>query len=316
VAAIIAISLGFSHLPVAADEPYPTRPIRMLIPAPPGGGLDTVARQLAEGAQRLAGMQFIVENKTGASGTIVIRDIMTARPDGYTIAFMTNSTLTVVPHVMPVTYTPDSYLPLLRVNTTDYALCVAPSFPANNGREFIAELVRNPGRYSYGVDGAGGILHVTAEHAFRQLGVRATAVPFAGGQVTLTNFLGGHIAIFGGGLPSILSYLASGQAKCLMLTSADDNARVPQAAGLRRLGVNDLNGQLWFGAIAPRDTPAPVAERLIAALTQAARDPGMAEVLARIGGDLAILGPEEFRQLIQSESDAFRRVIPALDLKP
>lgn len=314
-ASLAALSIVWSVGPAAAQPQYPSRPITLLTPAPPGGGLDTVARQLAETTQRLSGMQLVVENKVGAGGTIAIRDVVNAKPDGYTLAFVTNTPLTMAHHTMPVPYTIDSYRPLIRVNTLDNALCVAPAFPANTTKEFIEHLARNPGRYSYGVDAAGGILHVTVEHTFRKLEIQATAVPFGGGQVTLTNFLGGHIDIFGGGLPSILPHVASGQAKCLLVTSTEPNGLVPQASGLAGVGITDINGQLWFGAIAPRDTPQVVVDKLSAAFTQAARERGMSDTLARIGGSLAILGPQEFRELIVRESNAFGTVIRTLDLK-
>jgi tripartite-type tricarboxylate transporter receptor subunit TctC len=187
--------------------------------------------------------------------------------------------------------------------------------PANSGKEFIDHLAKNPNKYSYGNDGVGGTMHVAAEYAFKKLGVKATAIPFRGGNETLTSFLGGHLDIFGGGIPSILPYVASSQAKCLLLTSASENALVPQASGLAAVGVPDFDGGLWFGLIAPKGTPQPIIDELATIFSQAAKDSAVNAALGRIGAEAAVLGPKEFRALIDRDSAIFAAATKELGLQ-
>jgi tripartite-type tricarboxylate transporter receptor subunit TctC len=314
-ASIALITLVSDAGNLRAQEKYPSRPVTIITPAAPGGGLDTTARQLAQAAEKLTGGTFVIENKSGASGTIGVTHVVNARPDGYTLGFVTNGMLTVTPHSLRVAYTEESYVPVVRVGSTGYVMCVSPDFPANSGKEFIDHLAKNPNKYSYGNDGVGGTMHVAAEYAFKKLGVKATAIPFRGGNETLTSFLGGHLDIFGGGIPSILPYVASSQAKCLLLTSASENALVPQASGLAAVGVPDFDGGLWFGLIAPKGTPQPIIDELATIFSQAAKDSAVNAALGRIGAEAAVLGPKEFRALIDRDSAIFAAATKELGLQ-
>ena len=309
------LCLAFGTMSAQAEQKYPSRPVTIIVPAAPGGGLDTTARQLALAVEHATGAKFVIENKSGASGTIGVMTVVNAKPDGYTLAFVTNGMLTVTPHTLAVSYTEDSYTPVLRVGSTGYVMCVAPNFPASNAKEFIDQLAKNPDKYSYGNDGIGGTMHVAAEYTFRKLGAKAVAVPFRGGNETLTNFLGGHLDIFGGGIPSILPYVASGKAKCLLLTSAQNNALVPQASGLADLGVKDFDGSLWFGLIAPKGTPQSIVDELAATFTKAANDNRVKSALERIGAEAAVMGPADFKTLIARDNATFAAAVKEIGMQ-
>jgi tripartite-type tricarboxylate transporter receptor subunit TctC len=314
--AIAILLIGYGTLSTRAQDKYPSRPIVLMVPAAPGGGLDTTARQLARAAERIMDAQFVIENRTGASGTIGITKMVNSPADGYTLAFVTNGMITVTPHTLDVPYTLASYIPVIRVGSTGYVMCVKRDFPANNAKEFIEHLKNNPNKYSYGNDGVGGTLHVAAEYVFGKLGVKAQAVPFRGGNETLAAFLGGHLDIFGGGILSILPYAGTGEAKCLLLTSAEGNALVPQASGLTGVGIQNFSGGLWFGLIAPKGTPQPIVDELAKVFAEAAEDKSVTAALDRIGAEAAVLGPEDFKALIERESAAFASSVKDLGLTP
>jgi tripartite-type tricarboxylate transporter receptor subunit TctC len=300
----------------AVAQQYPVQTITLVVPAAPGGGLDTTARQLAKAVEPKLGVNIVVENRSGASGTIGVAAVANAEPTGRTLGFVTNGMITVAPHSLTaVAYTEDSYVPILRVGITAYVMCVRPNFPANSGEEFLAHLMQNPDRYSYGNDGIGGTLHIAAEIAFRRFGIKASAVPFRGGNETLTAFLGGHLDVFGGGIPSILPYVKSGEAKCLLLTSSEGNGLVPQASGLAAVGIPDVDGGLWFGLIGPKGLPQSLVDQLARAFTEAAETPTVKEALARIGAEPGVLGPTDFKALIARDNATFATAVKELGLR-
>lgn len=248
-AAVMALSGTDGH----AQEKFPSRPIELIVPTPPGGGVDIVARMVAELVGPVLGTNVVVVNKPGASGTIGVTQLTQAKPDGYTLAAVWNAPLTVTPHTLAVGYTVADYTPVTQLTGgTPFVFCVKPDFPAANGKEFVELLRKNPNKFTYGNDGVAGTVQLAAERAFGRLGVKARPVPFGGAGETVKNFLGGHIDIYGGTIPTILEYVRAGQAKCLLVTAAERTPVLPDTTGLGELGVADSASELWRGIIAPK----------------------------------------------------------------
>ena len=228
-----AAALAVAALAMAsatAQEKYPSRPIEMVIPTAAGGGTDISLRMLAELVEPALGQKIVVVNKTGGGGTVGMAGIVSAKPDGYTIGGLWNAPLTMTPHMLPAPYKPSDYAAVSLVTWAPTILCVKAAFPANDGKAFIDELKKNPNKYTYGNDGLGGTLHLASERVFQKLGVKARPIPFAGAGETLKAFLGDHIDIYAGSISPILPYVKDKSAKCLMLTSPERNATVPDAA--------------------------------------------------------------------------------------
>ena len=222
--ALVAVSLS----PAVAQEKYPSRPIEMIIPTAAGGGTDISLRMLAELAEPALGQKIVVveqdrRRRHGGHG----RASCGAKPDGYTIGGLWNAPLTMTPHMLPAPYKPTTTRRSTLVTWAPTVLCVKAAFPANDGKAFIEELKKNPGKYTYGNDGLGGTLHLASERVFQKVGVKARPVPFAGAGETLKAFLGDHIDIYAGSIAPILPYVKDKSAKCLMITSPDRNATVP-----------------------------------------------------------------------------------------
>lgn len=313
--ALAAATIGAADRAARAEDKYPDKPVTLIVPGPPGGGTDLLARQLAEAVRPILGVRVVVENKPGAGGTLGVTLVTQARPDGYTLGFVHNGPLTTIPNTRQVAYTPNSYQPLVQVGYSSYVMCVAPDFPASNAHEFLDALKQHPNKYSYGTDGVGGTMQLAAEQIFQNFGIQATAVPFGGAGETARNFLGGHIDIYGGSLQAILPEVAAKKAKCLLLTSGANNEAAPQASGVDALGIPKANAGLWWGLIGPKDLPQPVVKTLVDAFTKAAHTSQVQTALARINAQPVVRGPDEYRKLIEQESAGFAVVAQRIGLK-
>lgn len=307
-----ALALGAS---AALAQNFPERPITLIVPAPPGGGTDVFARQLAELVEPILKQKVVVENKAGGGGTVGTTLITAARPDGHTLGFIWNSPLTTSPHTLPVAYTPDSYQPILSIGYSSYVLCAPPDFPAANARDLIGHVKANPGRFTYGNDGVGGTMQLAAERIFRKLDAKVRPVPFGGAGETAKNFLGGHVTFYGGSLPPILPHVKAGKAKCLILTSAEGNSALPDASGLAALGIGSEETVLWWGLIAPKGVPADRLAVITKAFTEAASSARFKEVMAQQGAVHALKDGAAMDKVIRTELTALGDVAKAIGLE-
>ena len=268
----LAAVLALAALPVAAQS-FPERPIRMIVPVNPGGGTDIFVRKLTEIIGHSMGQPIIVENRAGASGTIGTQYVIDSRPDGHTLGFIWNTPITAAPHTLGARYTLDSFTPILRVGYAPFAICAKPDFPASNLAEMIANIRANPGRYTWGNEGMGGVMHLGVERVWRQLGLDMTAVPFQGAGQTLPALLGGHITFYGGSVTGAMPALRANTTKCLMVTTPEPARDAPGSQGLSAIGLQDMAVTIWWGLIAPNNIPADRMERITTTFADAARTP-------------------------------------------
>jgi len=314
--ALVGAASALLALPATlAAQNYPSRPVTMIVPAPTGGGTDVFARVLAEIVEADLKQKFVVENRGGAGGTLGTTQIVTAKPDGYTIGFIWNSPLTTSPHSLNVAYTPDSYRAVMSVGYSSYVLCVRPDFPAENAKELVEKLKQPGTRYTYGNDGVGGTMQLAAERVFSSIGVKLRGIPFAGAGETAKNFLGGHVDFYGGSLPPILPHVEAGKAKCLLLTSAGRNPSVPKAEGLSALGLDKAETVLWWGLIVPAATPEAVFETLQKAFIQAAASDKFRDAMAKQGATSRVLNGKATDALIRDELAALGAVAKELGIE-
>jgi tripartite-type tricarboxylate transporter receptor subunit TctC len=283
---------------------YPSRPIEVIVPIAPGGGMDLQARLLAELAEPELKQKLVIVNRPGAGGTIGMAQITQAKPDGYTIGAVWNGPLTASVHMQPVPYGLDDYVPVLQFAKAPFVLCTAPDFPANTAAELIANIRQNPDKYTYGHEGLGGMLHLGAERIFQALGVSVRAVPFTGANETARNFAGGHITFYAGGIASIQPFAKAGKAKCLLLTSAARNRVFPQASGLDDLGIGQAETVFWRAIVVPKGTPAEVIATLEPAFRRAAQSQRFQDYLAGLGEAGSTLSGAAFADAIRSEYKA------------
>lgn len=299
----------------AVAQTYPARPVTMIVPAPTGGGTDVFARVLAEIVEADLKQKFVVENRGGAGGTLGTTQIVTARPDGYTIGFIWNSPLTTSPHSLNVAYTPDSYRAVMSIGYSSYVLCAQPSFPASNAKEMIEKLKAPDVKFTYGNDGVGGTMQLAAERIFRELGVKVRGIPFNGAGETAKNFLGGHVDFYGGSLPPILEHEKAGKAKCLLLTSSGRNQALPGAAGLSEIGLGKAETVLWWGLIVPAGVPDAIVATLEKAFVAAAASDKFRDAMSKQGGTLRVLPGKATDAMIRDELKALGEVAASLGIQ-
>jgi tripartite-type tricarboxylate transporter receptor subunit TctC len=309
---VAAAAATASWAGMAAD--FPARSITMIVPAAPGGGTDTFGRKVAEAAEKILNQTIAVENRGGGGGTVGITQALTAKPDGYTIAFVWNSPLTAIPHSLNVPYKRSDYAALMSIGYSAYTVCASPAFPAANGAELLAELKKNPGRYTLGNDGVGGTMQLAGERIFARAGVKVRPVSFKGAGDTAKAFLGGHIDLYGGSIPPIQEHARAGKAKCLLMTSAESNAGLPGASGLKDLGLADEETVLWWGLIVPAATPQAVRDQLEKAFMQAAASDAVKDIMQRKGATNRPLGAAETNRLLDREFDALGEIAKAVGI--
>jgi putative tricarboxylic transport membrane protein len=290
--------------------------IKLIIPTAPGGGTDAFFRVLAKSAEAFAKEPLVLINVAGAGGTIGVAQMVRSAPDGQTLAAVWLGPVTVSPHTMKVPYTPNDYVPVIQLTSAPYVLCAHPDFPATDGETLIDELRKNPDKYTYGDDGAGGPGQLATERILRAMNVHARDVPFKGAGETLIAFLGGHIDIYVGSVPPILQHAQAGKAKCLLLTSADRIAALPSASSLRDLGIPDEETILWRAVLAPKGTPPAKVAELEALFERAANAPATKKFLDDAGEQLLIRKGPALRQYIDREYEALGKLAQAMKLTP
>ncbi len=298
----------------AALAEYPERAIEVTIPAPAGGGTDTSARKLATLLEEELGTSIAILNVAGGGGSVGVTQFMMDKPTGYSLLATWNSPITTVPQVQNVAYDVDSFTPIASTSETAYTMCVSPDFPAETGEAFLAELAANPGKYTYGNDGIGGTMQMAAERIFQARGIETVAIPFGGAGETLQNFLGGHVDIYGGSISPVLPYTESGEAKCLIVTSAAPVEALPQAAGLEELDLGAEETLLWRMVLAPAGLDQAIADRLAAALETTVNDPSYVEFLATKGEVPNVVTGEALAERLRNEYDALAKVAANLGL--
>ena len=298
-----------------ATSIFAAEALKLIIPTAPGGGTDGYFRVLAKEVEPYLKEPVVVMNVPGAGGTIGVAQ-MVRSTDGQTVAAVWLGPVTVSPNTMKVTYTPNDYVPVIQVSSAPYVMCVHPEFPATDGKGLIAELKKNPDKYTYGNDGLGGPGQLATERIFKATGASARDVPFKGAGETLTSFLGKHVDIYVGSIPPILQHLQSGRAKCLLVTSADRVPALPNVMALRDLAIPQEETILWRALLAPKNMPPERVKELELAFEKAANSPGARKFLDDAGEQTQIRKGTELRRYIDAEYAAMGRIAKALNLTP
>jgi tripartite-type tricarboxylate transporter receptor subunit TctC len=309
-------TLALGAMLLAAHAAGAAEPIKLIIPTTAGGGTDGFFRVLAKDAEPFLKTSIVIVNVGGAGGSIGLSQMLRSEPDGHTVAGVWMGPVTVAPHSTPVTYKPSDYIPVLQLTSAPYVLCTQPKFPADTGKAFIDELRKNPNKYTFGTDGAGGPAQLATLRVFGPLGISQRDVPYKGAGETLLALLGGHIDIYVGSIPPVLPYVQNGKAKCLMVTSADKVSRLPQAISLAELGLPKEETMLWRGILVPKGTPPDRVKYLETSFEAAANSPGTRKFVEDAGEEVVIIKGAALRTRIDDEYAALGKVAKSLNLRP
>jgi tripartite-type tricarboxylate transporter receptor subunit TctC len=310
-----SVAPGLATLAVAQN--YPTRPITLVVPFPPGGSTTIVARIVTDRMADAIGQQFVVDNRGGAGGTLGTRQVARSAPDGYTIVLGYTGTLAVGPSLFPnVGYDVRAdFTPIGRIGVAPSTIVVHPSFPVHSVAELIAYAKANPGRVNYGSAGIGTVGHVAGEYFAIETGIKLTHIPYKGTGPAVTDLLGGHIPLSFSPIPAVHESAKSGLLRMLAVTSAKRSSLVPDMPTVAESGVPGFDAVLRYGLVAPAGTPRPIIERLSAALRATLASDEVRSRLAVEGAEPLPSTPEEYAADIDREETQWSKVIKASGAK-
>jgi tripartite-type tricarboxylate transporter receptor subunit TctC len=318
-AAIIAIAPAIiPAASLAAERPagFPAQPVRVVVPFPPGGTSDIVARVVAQRLATSVGQRFMVENRPGAGAAIGIVAVTSATADGQTLLLGAAGPLTMSPHMGKVPYVVDRDLaPIALVAAVPTIVVVHPSVPARTLTELVKVVRARPGAVSFGSAGQGTTAHLSGE-LFRSLvGVEMLHVPYKGTSAAVSDLVGGQIDMLIDNLPGVLPQVRAGKLRALALTSPVRSKAASDVPSAPEAGMKDLVVSGWFGFLGPAKTPAPVVEWLAQEIMATARTPEVQNQLNELGGELDLKGPAEFRTYLRAESDRWAKIISAAKIR-
>ena len=317
--AALLCALLFSSCPASFESAfastYPSRPITLIVPFPPGGSSDVVARTLASTVSAEFGQNIVVENRPGAGGSLGVGVVAKAAPDGYTIGLAAAGALTVDIYLRAMTFDPQKDLaPITLLATIPFVLVASLDAPKSVA-EVIALAKAEPGKLSMGHAGNGTAHHLGAALFAQQAGVRIPAVAYRGSAPAANDVLGGHIPLAVVDIPSSVELIRSGKMRALGVTSTERLSSLPDTPTLVEAGLPGYDAVGWFGLVAPAATPPDIVARLNAAFVKAMQNPALATQFRALGVDLAPTTSEGFRQLIRSESTKWAKVITEAGIK-
>ena len=299
----------------AAAQAYPQRPVKIIVPYPPGGGTDVFSRLLA--AEREFGQTLVVDNRGGGASTIGTQAVATAQPDGYTIGMMDSAFVTnpgLFKDKLPYDTRRD-FIPVSLLSRTQLVLCVAPSSLFKSAQELVAFAKVNPGKLTFASAGIGTGIHLAAEQ-FRQVtGIAIVIVPYRGGAPALADFLSGKVDFTFGAVPTIREHILAGRARGLGVTRGRA-PQLPDVPSMEEIGYASVDSASEMGLIAPAATPAPIVEKLQRAAANAVKDAAFGRSLLERGFQPIGSTSEEFRAHVDREIEKWIRIIAAGDIKP
>jgi len=301
----------------ALAQGYPSRPVTLIIPFPPGGSTDIIGRIAAEGMSRELGQPFVVDNRGGAGGAIGAKAIADGAADGYTLGIATLSTHVVNPVVQKdLRYDPlKDFTFISQIAAVPNSMTVHPSVPARNLAEFIEYARKNPGKLNYGTPGVGSLGHLIGETFKHSAKVNLTHVPYRGAGPALNDALGGQVQVLFDNLPSSLPHIQSGKLRALAVASEKRASSIPDVPTFAELGHPLVNDPSWFGLIGPARLPDEVTQRLYSALVATLKHPEVQKRIADAASAPVGNSPEAYRKVVADALENTRKVVREANLK-
>jgi tripartite-type tricarboxylate transporter receptor subunit TctC len=303
--------------PLVQAQSYPSRPIRLIVALAPGGGTDIISRLVAARLTESLGQNVLVENRSGGNAIIGTTFVAKAAPDGYTLLTATNASHAINPGLFrDLPYDPiKDFTPIAALGGVPTVLVVAPAFPAQNVKDFIAYGIAQDGKLNHGSSGIGGTGHLTAELFKAATGMRGMHVPYKSDGPALVDLLGGQLSFMFPNMPAIVPYVKAGRLHALAISSAKRSAILPDTPTLMELGIKlEING--WYCIMGPAGMPKPVVARLNAEINKILAQPDFVEQLA--GQGVTPMGgtPEQVVALIKSDMAKYAKAIQESGAKP
>jgi tripartite-type tricarboxylate transporter receptor subunit TctC len=314
---ILTAVAGLAFAASASAQSYPTKPIRLIIPFPPGGTTDLVGRVVADRLGRELGQPVIVENRGGGGGSIGATLMAKADPDGYTLGIATVSTHAVNPACNPdLPYDPiKDFVPITNLARTPNVLAVNPKFPAQNYKEFLAYVKKNPGKFGYATSGTCGIAHMLGEQFKSATGTFIIHVPYRGSGPALNDVLGGQVDMLFDNLPSSLPHIQAGKLRAIAVSWPKRLEALPNVPTFGELGLQQVNGPAWYGLVAPAKTPDDIIRKIHAAAVKVLALPEVKEKIRASGSETVGNTSAEYGAEIKTELHKMQDVVKKQGIK-
>jgi tripartite-type tricarboxylate transporter receptor subunit TctC len=310
-----ALALGallFIALPIApahAASSWPNQPIRLIVPYPPGGSVDNLARLLAPTLGQKLGQAIVVENKAGASGTIGLDATIRATPDGSTFGFGVPGAISGLPHVMKVPYDVNTIQYVSLVARIPMVFVVNPAIPETSLPAFIASAKKSPGKYNYGSAGNLTTPHLAGELLKQETGIDIMHVPYKGAAPAIAALLSNDVQMFPGDASAVLSLIKAGKLRALAVGSAERFVGLADVPTTKELGLPGVQVESNYGVIAPTGTPIDIVNKMAEAIALSLQDPALRSKIIDQGAVPLATTPDEYRKLMNSESLKWGEVI-------
>lgn len=316
---LFAIAIVFAAAaPAFGQDDYPNKPVRFILPFPPGGGTDSLARILAEKMSESMGEQVIVDNRPGAAGNIASDSVAKSRPDGYTVLLGFSSALTVNPSLYEdLAFSIDEdFEPVVLIADAQYILVAHPSLGVKTVEELVAYAKEHPGELNFSSSGIGGPLHLSAELFMNRADIRMVHIPYGGGGPAAKAVIGGEVDVLFGSVAAVQEQVESGNLVALATTGLKRSSAMPDLATLDELGYEGFNVTSWYSLLVPAGTPQEAKDTLREEVVKALENPDVKEQLANRG--LTPIGgnAEALAKLIDEETKVWAEVIERADIKP
>jgi tripartite-type tricarboxylate transporter receptor subunit TctC len=311
--AVVLVAAG----ELAHAQSYPTRTVTLVVPFPPGGGVDALARILAERLSVALKQSVVVENRTGGGGTVGTRQVAKAEPDGYTLMLAHTGTISINPSLYAnAGYDPrKDFAPIGLIGSMPVALIAHPSFPAKTVADVIAIAKREPGKLNFGTSAVGTGGYLTAEYFKSVAGLDMTIIPYRGTAPLMNDLIGGHVPVSFGVLPPAIGNIQSGSLRAIAVTGTRRFSLLPDVPTASESGLPGFDAVLHYGLIAPAGTPRPIVERLNKELRALAESDLVKQRIQAEGGDAMTSTPEEYAKDIDQEETKWSTLIRKLNLK-
>lgn len=301
---------------MAAD--YPVRPLKLIIPFPPGGTTDLIGRAFADEMAKSLGQPVVVENKGGASGSIGTEAIAKSAPDGYTLGLSSASGFAIHPACNPkVSYDPiGDFEPITRLASSPHVILVNPGFPAQNYDAFLATIKAHPGKYEFATSGTCGSGHMLGEQLQLSTGAKMVHIPYRGAGPAASDVVAGHVPILIDALPSASAHIKSGTLRPIVLASSKRVPNLSDVPTFGDVGIQEANEAGWYGLVAPKGTDARIIDRLYDAVQESLKSPALKERLAAAGAAPGGTTPQEHGQEIKNALTRMQALVKAQNIQP